>query len=527
MKITDYFPYDNPRPGQYEALEHINEAFESYPYVILDAGTGFGKSSVAFSLANAYRKEEYMLSYILTATKQLQTQYLDNISSFNFDIDYQVGMGRSNYTCMMNNEPCNYGDCKLKETTDRNRCFYGLQNPETLDHGGCEYWAAKQAAVTSDVAIMNYDVLLIDSMYVNHYGLRDFMVCDEAHNIESKLMSHVSITLSERTLQKRLGIYFKESDFKQQDVEYWIDFIKDLIHNCRGKIESANALGLKVYQVEEIQTFMKGLEWKLNELMKYKDYWVVNADEFYRKIELKPIKVSKYSDFLLGAARKAMFMSGSFIDHNQFCHDLGIDSDEVYYYKAKSSFDMKTNNPIYRRLAGSMGYKFKGKTLPKTIPILHSIFNENEGKKGLIHCNSKEFANYIMNNINDSRLLSYSSSKEKTSAIEYFKESEDLIMVSYSMTEGVDLPYDGIRFQVFYKIPYLSLADNQIKARLRVDPNWYNVKTMQTLLQAWGRGMRADDDYCRNYIIDSSINRILHDSSFEHLVPTEFREAIQ
>ena len=132
-----------------------------------------------------------------------------------------------------------------------------------------------------------------------------------------------------------------------------------------------------------------------------------------------------------------------------------------------------------------------------------------------------------MNNINDSRLLSYSSSKEKTSAIEYFKESDDLIMVSYSMTEGVDLPYDGIRFQVFYKIPYLSLADNQIKARLRVDPNWYNVKTMQTLLQAWGRGMRADDDYCKNYIIDSSINRILHDSSFEHLVPTEFREAIQ
>lgn len=529
MNIMKYFPYDNPRLGQADTLHDIHEALESgYEYVILDAGTGFGKSSIAFSLLNAYNKEygQSHSSYLLTATKQLQNQYLQNISDLKFDVDYQVGMGRGNFQCIRNNQSCNYGVCKTMEAYNKQKCFYGLHDPETLANGGCEYWKAKEAAVYSEVAIMNYDVLLIDSMYVKHYNPRDFMICDEAHNIESKLMNHVSIGLSERTLQNRLDVGFNDSDFNEYDVDYWINFLQELVSICREKEEQAEYLGLKKFELEEITAFKNGLIWKLDELYRYRDYWVVNTDSLYRNIEIKPIKVAKYSHHLLDNAGQTMFMSGSFIDYKQFCLDLGIDSDDVYYYPARSSFDMKRHNPIIRRIAGSMGFRYKQHTLPKTIPILHSIFRENEGKKGLIHCNSKEFAKYILNHVNNERLLSYNSSEEKDSAIEFFKESDDLIMVSYSMTEGVDLPYDGIRFQIFYKIPYLSLADNQIKARLRVEPNWYNVKTMQTLLQAWGRGMRAEDDYCKNYVLDSSINRILHDNAFNHLVPDEFREAI-
>lgn len=526
--IHDYFPYGNYRIGQHDTLDSLEEVLEDndYEYIILDAPTGFGKSSIAFTLANWLKDCFDEKSYILTATKQLQSQYLDEVRRLGFHADYKVAMGRSNYECRMMADTCDYGRCRTSLATQKFRCPYGLiDGTLTGGCGGCAYWQAKYECAMSDVAIMNYDVLMVDNLFVNHYFDRDFMICDEAHNIEDKIMNHVAITLSDLSL-KKIGVSLEEESFKQEDIEYWIDYIRGLINICYQRESSANFHGLNIHELQKISAFRESLQWKVKELEKHESYWIVNADPFTRRIEIKPIKVSKYAnDLLLDSARRKMFMSGSFIDYEQFCHDLGIDVDEAYHYRAESGFDMKNHNPIHRRLAGSMSYKSKARTLPNTVPILHSIFNEHEGEKGLIHCNSREFARYIMDNVNNPRLMTYSS-QDKEDKLRLFENSSNLIMVSYSMTEGVDLPYDGIRFQVFYKIPYMSLADNQVKRRLELEPNWYNVKTMQTLLQAWGRGMRAEDDYCTNYVIDSSINRILHDKAFEHLVPEEFREAI-
>lgn len=528
MNATDYFPYSAPRDGQLEAITDIKEALidNGYEYAVLDAGTGFGKSGIAFSLANYSSDVHHARTFLLTATKNLQSQYYREAMKLDFDADYEVAKGRSNYTCKVNGKSCNQGECKVKEVLEKERCPYGLYDFESLSNGGCNYWVAKSLCASSDVAIMNYDVLMVDRMYVNHYLERDLMICDEAHNIESKVMSQVCISISERQLNK-IGTRFTDDDLKQYDVEYWIRFVEALINLCKEKERNAEYIGLKQHELDDLVSLGRSLSWKLAEMTRFQDYWVVNIDAIFRKVELKPIKVSKYAkDMLLSCADKKLFMSGSFIDYRQFCNDLGIDPDDVHYHHASSGFDMKRNNPIIRRLAGSMGYRHKSQTLPKTIPILYSIFNENEGRKGLVHCNSREFANFIMTNVASDRLITYDSSEDKDHKINEFRESDDLIMVSYSMTEGVDLPYDGIRFQVFYKIPYLSLADNQVKARLNVDPNWYNVKTMQTLLQAWGRGMRAEDDQCTNYVIDNGINRILHDKAFRNLVPDEFREAI-
>ncbi len=528
MNITDYFPYEHPRNGQLEAIMDINEALidNDYEYALLDAGTGFGKSSIAFTLMNYYTLESYASNYLLTATKQLQHQYHDEVTRLGFDVDYKVMKGRGNYECLVNGNNCNRGECKIKDVSEKERCPYGLYDFESLTNGGCNYWTAKLECASSDVAVMNYDVLMVDRMYVHHYMPRDLMICDEAHNIESKIMNQASISLTGSMLE-RIGTRFTDDDLKRQDIEYWMRFIEALIDICDDKMDSADVLGLAQHEFDDLQSLNRNLTWKLKELERYHEYWAVNTDPLYHKVELKPVKASKYAEsMLLGGADKKLFMSGSFIDHEQFCHDLGIDPDDAYHHHARSGFDMRTHNPIIRRLAGSMGYKHKKQTLPKTIPILYSIFNENQGRKGLVHCNSREFANYIMTNVASDRLITYESSEDKDFMIDRFRESDDLIMISYSMTEGVDLPYDGIRFQVFYKMPYLSLADNQVKARLGVEPNWYNVKTMQTLLQAWGRGMRAEDDYCTNYVIDNGINRILHDKAFEHLVPEEFREAI-
>ena len=47
-----------------------------------------------------------------------------------------------------------------------------------------------------------------------------------------------------------------------------------------------------------------------------------------------------------------------------------------------------------------------------------------------------------------------------------------------------------------------------------------------TLLQAYGRGMRAEDDYCETYILDGNIKMLFNNRLYKSLVPEFFKEAI-
>ena len=69
--IIEKFPFQKPREGQLEIISEIVDAIDrGYSNIILEAGTGTGKSAVATTLARIYQP-----SYILTMTKQLQSQY--------------------------------------------------------------------------------------------------------------------------------------------------------------------------------------------------------------------------------------------------------------------------------------------------------------------------------------------------------------------------------------------------------------------------------------------------------------------
>ena len=61
-------PKYDPRNSQIKLINEINVAIKKgFKNIILEAGTGIGKSAIATTLANMYDD-----SYILTMTKQLQ-----------------------------------------------------------------------------------------------------------------------------------------------------------------------------------------------------------------------------------------------------------------------------------------------------------------------------------------------------------------------------------------------------------------------------------------------------------------------
>ena len=63
-----------PRPEQVKIIDEISTAIDNdYHNIILEAGTGTGKSAIATTIARMMDE-----SYILTMTNQLQRQYLDD-----------------------------------------------------------------------------------------------------------------------------------------------------------------------------------------------------------------------------------------------------------------------------------------------------------------------------------------------------------------------------------------------------------------------------------------------------------------
>jgi Rad3-related DNA helicase len=167
------------------------------------------------------------------------------------------------------------------------------------------------------------------------------------------------------------------------------------------------------------------------------------------------------------------------------------------------------------------------RTAPKTLPILEKIIEHHKYEKGLIHTHNYKCQKYIIRNLKNPRLLGHTPRNREYVLGEFESSKEPMILVSPSMSEGVDLPYEKCQFQVIYKIPFPYLGDKQINQRKNLDPKWYAYKTIMTLLQAYGRGMRAEDDYCETYILDGNFRMLLRNPLYRDLVPSFFKEAIQ
>lgn len=523
MDLLEYFPFESFNKGQEESIREIINAFnKGYKYVILDAPTGSGKSSIARTVIDYFHVKNGCNSYLLSSTKMLQNQYFDESLLFNkFNVDYSVGKGRSNFICKWNSKHCGEGECRT--TTDAQfRCKYGLHDVETWDigclSGNCNYWEQKKDAINSDVCILNYDVLLSD--FPNHYGYRDLMVCDEAHNIDTKIMNRVSITLSEAQLGS-YGVYLENEDFyeKNTTVDYWTERLVE-IKNALIKHHAESCFDdgyRKTYftknQLNDMNHLIDKIKSRLDEIDENPSQWFIDIveDKWGKKIIIKPIDVHQYcKPYLLDKSNFHLLMSGSIVDYHNFAKYLGLEDDEVYYIQQESTFDVVNNNPLIPRYCGKLTFKEKQKTLPKAYPIINDILAEHMNEKGIIHCNSKEFASKIIENCWDyGRFIIYENSFEKEQAIETLKESNNGVIVAYSLEEGLNLPNDDIRFQILFKCPYPSLADKQIKARQKADYTWYLLETIRKVIQTIGRGMRNEDDYCTNYLIDSSFKNIL------------------
>ena len=507
----------HPRNTQIKLINKINLAInEGYKNIILEAGTGIGKSAIATTLANMYDD-----SYILTMTKQLQKQYLDDFGEMLVEIK-----GKGNYKC-------NYkGNCDFCIRAEYNiaRC------------SDCDYLIAFRKAKKSKNVITNYDFMYRVGVDNQMLDPRQLLILDEAHNLERKMLMLSSHLLNREYISTKFGIDIFEALMKgeksynhiKSESDYWIDVCKKLMKACGENIEKIGGKGKEVQvtldefesnpskyssidyiekqilesDLKEFNSIKLGLESK-DLIIDVPDFKSIKKNKMDISAEFKPYSVSDATQNLLSFGETRIFLTGTLGDMKKFCQWNNINPDNTYYIYEKNPFDV-SNRPIYRDFVGNMSGSrrnvpnWKNK---RAISKIKQLIGKYPNQKGVIHTSSNEQAFWIMDNLKEYNLL-FVGGESRNEVLKEFNESkDDAILIGASIKDGVDLKGDLCRFQIVFKVPYPQLNE-QVKYRKSLDPSWYYYQAVMAIMQAYGRGIRDKDDYCDMYIIDSNFKKL-------------------
>lgn len=526
-EVKENFPFTSPREHQLETISEIKEAIDNgYKYIVLEAGTGTGKSVIAATLASMYES-----TYILTVTKQLQDQYLNDFK----DLGFKLVKGRGNFNCKKYHEDnldnsCDEGRCILEGY----RCEYSLnRNHEKITRENtCNYYFQKFVAMNSSVVISNYPYMFLELNYVEDFKKRELMIFDEAHNLENTIMNQLKLEFKKKEL-KEYGIDFSielVNKLEQGDYTDWIRFIKRVQNNYSRELDKIKNFkdtpGINE-KISFIKLRIKDCKLFINHIEHDPSKWIFDYNSFFGILEFKPIKVDKYAkNNLFKYGDICIFMSATILDYKLFAKWLGINEDEIYAVRRESPFKVD-RNPIITYDEFNMSYGNLSKTAPKTIDAIKEILNNHAEDKGIIHAISHQCKTFLKHSLEASRIIDHNT-YNRTKQLEKFKKSkEPLVLISPSMNEGVDLPGNQCRFQIIYKIPYPSLGDKQTRERANLDNQWYDYKTALALVQTYGRGMRYEKDYCKTYFIDNRLKSfVMKDMVSNNFLPNFFRNAI-
>ena len=204
----------------------------------------------------------------------------------------------------------------------------------------------------------------------------------------------------------------------------------------------------------------------------------------------------KYGEFNI-------LMSATIISKENFCKLLGIQEDQAEFLKIPSPFPLE-NRPVIYSGVGKMSANNINYTLPKLRDAVVAILQQHKNEKGIIHCHSYKIAWYLKKNIKNSRLLIHDSENRDHVLARHASANTPTVLLSPSMTEGVDLKDDLSRFQIICKVPFPYLGDKLIRKKMNKWKWWYDMQTAKTIIQSTGRSVRNEKDTAVTYILDSS-----------------------
>jgi Rad3-related DNA helicase len=540
------FPYEKIRPEQQKFLDTV--AGTEKKYIIAQMPTGSGKSGIAIyesMLANS--------SYIVVTNKALQDQYWRDFKD-KFPIKMLKGM--QNYDCVVNDGvKCDKGPCQGCESTAIGIKRYCRMNDL------CPYYNTMKSAFEAPIFLANTSIMR--STVGNREEKekkRDVMIIDEAHLLEDFLVDVGTISFSADRMikifeaEKRLSSedlhFIKHCDFESSSkptakMEKYISICKTLAESIYKEMveyeaeQQKKVVDKKVQKAIEEKADSKKGKYKhkrdiadlMSKIEAYQnsdttDSWVYNWNKKDRRLDIVPVNVDwifkKYFD---GLADKIIFMSATILNMSNFANSLGIRPDQCCFVDVESTFPPK-NAPII--VLGNCATNYRDlqdeSNMKNIVKSVKYILDQHKGQRGIIHTGNMKISKYIKENLHDPRLLVRLDEVRNEDILEEHMVSKDSVLVSSSMTEGIDLHDDLSQFQIIVKLPWDSLANLRTKTLSEETPLWYSNKMWQKLLQASGRSVRSPDDYAETFVLDASFS--FQHKKFSKYLPEYFEKRL-
>jgi Rad3-related DNA helicase len=219
-----------------------------------------------------------------------------------------------------------------------------------------------------------------------------------------------------------------------------------------------------------------------------------------------------------------VLMSATFADPSDYLKSIALKG--AKYIKMESSFDFE-KSPIYFYNKRRMSYNQIEANLPWLTNKVNEILDTHAKESGIIHSASYDLALKIFKSLspkNKKRVLVYNGTEEKRQVLEVLKQRKGMVLLGPSLIEGLDLKDEWSRFQIFAKVPYLSLGDVFVKTKLSINPDWYRWASIVNILQGTGRSVRSETDWAVTYILDACLGDLIHHN--RKAFPPEFLNRI-
>lgn len=525
-----------PNKNQVEILKSTERAIDDgYKFIIINAPTGSGKSFFPKTCANwvngptdrfkslvddysiysedgpeLVENEERFGVFALTITKSLQDQYKDTFE------DTGILKGQNNYQCQV--------DESL--TVDTAPCLYvkGLKR-DCWSCNKCPYYNDRNEMLKSPFSALSYSMFF---SLPEHVKGRKIIVCDEASELEEQLVSQFTCIIDipflvkigvdlpatpvQETIPKMYDWLSRVMAASNKKIEYYISFFKE-----SGKKDAE--FHKKKTEYSKLSNFIRSLELLIATF--YDSQYIVERVD--KNIKFIPLKVDKLAQYLFKHGDHIVLMSATIIDPVNFCKVLGIE--KYKYIEVSSDFD-SSKAPIYVMAKQKINYANLKNMLPTLCQQIKGILETHKGEKGIIHTHTQYITDYVRDNISSNRLLCRDIGMNNEELMDiHCNSSGDTVLVSPSMTYGVDLKGDLAKFQIVLKAPWLPTKDVRVEKMMKLDSSWYSNKMLCTLVQGCGRGVRTTTDECITYILDGSIYDTI--SKNKKKLPSFFLDRLQ
>ncbi|MDG6956107.1 MAG: DEAD/DEAH box helicase family protein [Nitrososphaerota archaeon] len=548
MALLESFPFPTLRPSQKEVLGHVEAALsQSKRYIILEAPVGFGKSAIAAALCRHLGS-----AYLLTSTKQLQSQY-------SVDFGFPTVTGKSNFTCLVPTSrgkypPCSKGRCEADWTLSECPHFLTFEEYDEHARGACgrkskcrtlkdgkfcPYYEQKWDAFREPIMVANYPFFLSELSYTDDVQRRKLLVCDEAHDLERQMVGFASYSLRRSTL----GTYSTDGgsapaipDMGLEDAGAWSRPLDDAKQTLEGFINANQKDGEMQDKVASCRDALDSLKGFADVLGADPSNWVVNGvrksltaegESTVEEVVFQPLGVSDYTSRLFDAADTVLLMSATVFSKDVFCRTLGIPEDDATFVSVEGSAFPVENRPIHALNAAQLSRATMDSSMGAIARAVDEVMSRHAGEKGIIHTTSYQQARYIMEHVseyNRARLSSTENVSSRSALLQAHGDRDESVLISPSLYQGVDLKDDLSRFQILVKVPFPDLSERRTRVKLERDPGWYDWQTALRLVQTYGRSVRSETDHAVTYVLDSNFTRFV--GTHRALFPGYFLEAL-